>query len=131
MQEVLFLCSHGGAKSVMAASYFNRLAAERDLPFVAIAAAAEEPYDAVPAPVADFLDDEGFDVRPFKPHQVAPEEVGKAAKIVTMGCNVPDAETGRTVRWDDVPQPSADLEGAAAAIREHVEALAEELDGGG
>ena len=131
MQEILFLCAHGGAKSVMAASYFNRLAAERDLPFVAIAAAAEEPYDAVPAPVADLLDDEGFDVRPFKPHQAAPEEVGKAAKIVTMGCNVPAAEAGRTVRWDDVPQPSADLEGAAAAIREHVQALAEELDGGG
>lgn len=64
MREILFLCSHGGAKSVIAASYFNRLAAERDLPFVAVAAAAEDPYDAVPAPVADYLDDEGLMARP-------------------------------------------------------------------
>src|SRR5688572_7937554 len=117
MKEILFLCTHGGAKSVMAASFFNRLAAERDLPFVAVAAAAEDPYDTVPAPVADYLHDEGFDVRPFKPHQVAPAEVGKAARVVTMGCSVSGAE-GEAVRiesWDDVPQPSLDLEAAAAA----------------
>ena len=132
MKEILFLCSHGGAKSVIAASYFNRLAGERDLPFVAVAASADEPYDAVPAAVADYLHDEGFDVRPFKPHQAAPGEVGKAARIVTIGCSIPGAEDDaeRIESWDDVPQASEDLEGAVAAIREHVNALAEELDAG-
>jgi protein-tyrosine-phosphatase len=131
MRAILFLCSHGGAKSVIAASYFNRLAAERNLPFVAVAASTEDPYDSVPPPVSDYLHGEGFDVRPFKPHQVVPSEVGKAARIVTMGCDVPAAEGApdRVERWDDVPQPSVDLERAAAAIREHVAALAEELDG--
>ncbi|HEU4886345.1 MAG TPA: hypothetical protein VFV49_00555 [Thermoanaerobaculia bacterium] len=125
MKEVLFLCQHGGAKSVIAVSHFNRLAAERGLPFVASAAAAEDPYDAVPTPVADYLQRDGFDVRALVPHHVAPEEIERAARIVTIGCDV----SGAHERWDDVPAASEDLEGSVAAIRRHVEALAEDLDG--
>ena len=122
--RVLFLCQHGGAKSVIAAAYFNRLADERGLPFEATSAAAEEPYDAVPAPVADHLERDGFDVRELKPHHVTQDEIESAARIVAIDCQIPGAE-----RWDDVPPASEDLEGSAAAIRRHVEALAEELDG--
>lgn len=125
MKGILFLCQHGGAKSVIAASYFNQLAAERGLPFVASSAAAEDPYDAVPGPVADYLDREGFDVRALTPHQVAPGEIETAARVVTIGCDLP----GTHERWDDVPAASEDLEGSVAAIRRHVEALAEDLDG--
>lgn len=129
--NILFVCTHGGAKSVMAASYFNRLAQERALDFVAVAAAAEEPYDAVPAPVADHLQREGLDVRAFRPHRVAADEIGTAARIIAIDCNVPGAEGGAAgmERWDDVPQASVDLDGSAAAIRRHVEALAEALAG--
>ncbi|HET8774648.1 MAG TPA: hypothetical protein VFP80_12670 [Thermoanaerobaculia bacterium] len=125
MQEILFLCQHGGAKSVIAASYFNRLAAERGLPFVAASAAAEDPYEAVPAPVADHLQDEGLDVRDLRPHHAAPEELAAAARIVAIGCDVPGAHE----RWDDVPAASEDLDGAVAAIRRHLDALAGDLDG--
>lgn len=124
MKEILFLCQHGGAKSVVAASHFNRLAAERGLPFVASSAAAEDPYDAVPAPVADYLEREGFDVRQLEPHHAAPDEIASAARIVTIGCDLPGAHE----RWDDVPAASEDLEGSVAAIRRHVQALAEDLD---
>jgi arsenate reductase (thioredoxin) len=124
MKEILFLCQHGGAKSVVAASHFNRLAAERGLPFVATAAAAEDPYDAVPTPVADYLLREGCDVRELEPHHVAPAEIETAARIVTIGCDL----AGAHERWDDVPAASEDLEGSVAAIRRHVEALAEDLE---
>jgi arsenate reductase (thioredoxin) len=129
MEEILFLCQHGGAKSVIAVSHFNRLAAERGLPFVAAAAAAEDPYEAVPAPVADHLQREGFDVRAFKPRQAEPGEISSAARVVTIGCEVPGAQGGAAVseRWDDVPAASEDLEGSVAAIRRHVEALAATL----
>lgn len=110
---------------MIAASHFNRLAAQRGLPFVATAAAAEDPYDAVPAPVAEYLHGEGFDVRALEPHHVAPEEIETAARIVTIGCDL----AGAHERWDDVPAASEDLEGSVAAIRRHVEALAEDLDG--
>lgn len=72
---VLFMCPHGGAKSVIAASYFNRLAREQTLPFMALAAAAEEPYDAVPPKVAELLGREGLSVGSFKPRRVEPADL--------------------------------------------------------
>src|SRR5688572_17857290 len=70
---VLFLCPHGGAKSVIAASYFNRLAKERGLTLTSVAAATEEPYDRVPPAVAASLAQEGIDVSNFRPRRVARE----------------------------------------------------------
>ena len=129
--QIVFLCPHGGAKSVIAASHFNRLAAERGLPFNAVAAASEEPYDAVPGPVADYLEREGFDVRAFKPRRAGGDEIAAAARVIAIGCSVSGsaADAVPAERWDDVPQASADLEGSVAAIRRHVDALAEDLRG--
>jgi arsenate reductase len=128
---ILFLCPYGGAKSVIAASYFNRLAQECALPYVAVAASAEDPYAAVPAPVADFLERDGMDVRSFKPRHFEPSDVQGAARVVSIDCDLAAANlTGTAVeRWDDVPKVSEDLPASADAIRRHVEALAEELRG--
>jgi arsenate reductase len=133
--SVLFLCPYGGAKSVIAASYFNRLAEQQALPYVAIAAAAEEPYSAAPAPVAEFLQREGIDVRTFKPRHVAAEDVNGAAKVVSIDCNLDAVALGGAIveRWDDVPKVSDGVDASASAIRRNVEtlvaALAEELRG--
>lgn len=126
---VLFLCPYGGAKSVIAASYFNRLAEKHALPYVGVAAAAEKPYDAVPAPVAGFLERDGFDVRAFKPRHVEAEDVKTATKVISIDCNLVGVDvTGAAVeRWDDVPKVSVDLDASAAAIRRHVEILVAEL----
>lgn len=122
--DVLFLCSHGGAKSVIAASYFNRLAEEHALPYAATAASTEDPYETVPEPVADFLLDDGYDVRRFTPRSVEARDVSNATMIVAIGCELPGAQVER---WEDVPAASDDLAGSAAAIRRHVEALIQEL----
>jgi chromate transporter len=129
-QTIVFLCQRGGAKSVMAASYFNRIAERTGLPFVAEAAAAEEPYAEVLAPVVRLLDDEGIDVASYKPRRVEESDLRDAERIVGVDCNLdgltldPDSVVER---WDDVPKVGEDLEGSAAAIRRHVEALAAEL----
>ena len=129
--KVLFLCSRGGAKSVLAASYFNRFANELELPYVAVAASAEEPYSAVPAPVAEFLQRDGIDVRSFQPRHVEEDDLRGASRVVSIGCSLdtPEPSEATVERWDDVPQPSDDLSASAAAIRRHVEALAKELRG--
>jgi arsenate reductase (thioredoxin) len=129
-EKVLFLCPYGGAKSVIAMQYFNRIAEERQLPFVAVAAAAEEPYDAVPPKVAAFLEDEGFDVDEFKPRRVAPMEIELASRVVSIGCDLTKLETNGAAiqQWNDVPMVSEDLAGSAAAILEHVKELAKSLE---
>jgi protein-tyrosine-phosphatase len=78
----------------MATSYFNRLAEQRALPYFAVAAAAEEPYAAVPAPVAGLLQRDGFDVSAFKPRHVEERDVNGAARIVTIDCNLDAIDLG-------------------------------------
>lgn len=121
-RTVVFACPHGGAKSVIAASYFNRIAAEEALPYVAVAVAAEDPYAEVPPAVAALLGRDGFDVRAFRPRHIETKDVENAARVVTIDCDVAGAET-----WDDVPLVSVDPEASAAAIRRHVLQLAKEL----
>lgn len=126
---VLFLCPFGGAKSVIAASLFNRMARAGNLPFSAVAAAVEAPYESVPPPVADFLEREGFAVRAFKPRGVERADVLAASKIVSIDCDLTPIDLdGATVeRWDDVPKVSDDLPGSVAAIRARVDELIAKL----
>lgn len=132
MKTILFLCPHGGAKSVIAASYFNRLAREGGLPFVAAAAAAEDPYGAVPEPVAAMLHDEGFDVHSFRPRRAEAGEIDAANRIVSIDCDPATLPAGRAgvEEWTDVPMASEDLPGSASAIRRHVAMLMEQLRAG-
>ena len=117
--EILFLCPHGGAKSVIAATYLN----QAGLPFTGVAAAAEDPYDAVPAPVVELL---GAEAAELKPRSVEPADLERAARVIVIGCNVDGVNVER---WDDVPNVSDDFDGSVAAIRRHVDALVAELRG--
>src|SRR5262245_2434537 len=71
---VLLVCEHGSVKSLMAASLFNQEAAERHLPFHAIARGVT-PDPSVPAPIAAALGREGFDVQDFVPTRFSPTDV--------------------------------------------------------
>ncbi len=129
-RKILFLCQHGGAKSVIAASYFNRLAEQQSLPYLAVAAAAEDPYAAVPPLVAEFLQRDGLDVRSFSPRHVEAGDVSSAARVVSIDCNLQDVVVSSNLeRWDDVPPASDGVDASASAIRRHVEALAKDLRG--
>lgn len=128
-ETVLFLCPHGAAKSLIAATTFNRLAEERGLAMSASAAATEEPYAEVPAAVAEFLESDGIDVSAFRARRVASSDLEAAARVVTIDCDpatIP-ASSATVERWDDVPKVSADLHGSIAAIRRHVAELVDEL----
>ena len=126
---VLFICPQGGAKSLIAASYFNQLAEREALPYVATAAAAETPYDAVPDAVAELLAHEGLAVASFKPRHVTASDFEAAARVVSIDCDLTKVEVRDIAveRWDDVPKVSEDLPGSAASIRRHVKAMVDQL----
>ena len=128
-KTVAFMCPYGGAKSVIAMSYFNQLAEREELPYTAVAVSAEKPYDAVPENVAAFLANEGFTVTSFKPREVQAADLESAAKVISIDCDLTklDAHGATIERWDDVPKVSVDLPASAAAIRKHVEKLVAQL----
>ena len=125
---VLFICPHGAAKSVLASAYFQRLAKERGLN-VRVDAAGIEPQEAVSTVVKEHLERNGYSVPVTKPRAVTKEELNQADVVISLGCDVSRLPvTPRTLRkWDEVPGPSEDFNGADEAIRNRVMALVEEL----
>ncbi len=125
--DVLFVCPHGAAKSVIAAAYCRQLAAERGI-VLRVASAGTEPEPAVPPPVVAALASEGIDLSEYRPRQLTREDIARAGQVITIGCDVSEfASAGKPIeRWDDVPLVSDGLEAARVAIRTHVVRL---LDG--
>ncbi len=99
-ENVLFVCLHGSAKSLIAAEYFNRLATARGLGARAVSAGTE-PDDAIPPHVVGGLANDGIDVAGRRPR----------------------AGARRIERWDDVPAVSEDFAKARTAIVARVTAL--------
>jgi arsenate reductase len=127
-RTVLFLCPHAAAKSVFAAAFFERLAAERGLAARADAAGIEPDPETNPAVVAA-LAAEGIDVGRHRPRRVTTEELASAWRVVSLGCDIDGIAPVDVAieRWDDVPQVSADLPVAREAIRRRVAALMDTL----
>jgi arsenate reductase len=126
--QIVFLCPHGAAKSIIAAAYCQQLADRENVPLCATAAGTEP--DAVVAPaVLELLRREGIDIADQRPRRVTPEELVAAARIVSLGCDLGDIQTAGMVveHWDDVPPPSQNLLLARDRIRAHVEQLLETL----
>jgi arsenate reductase (thioredoxin) len=127
-QTIIFLCPHAAAKSVIAAAYFNRIAKERGLDFVADAAGTE-PQEAVSPAVVKLLAEEGIDVSQHKPRRVTELELKTAYRLVSLGCPIeelaiaPDAVED----WSDVPPPSQDLLKTRDKIGGHIQKFLDDL----
>lgn len=123
-EDIVFLCPHGAAKSVIAAAYYQQLADEQNLPLRATAAGTEPDAEVSPA-VVELLRMEGIDVADQRPRRVTPEELATARRIISLGCDLGDlARPGMVIEhWDDVPPPSQNLRVARDRIRTHVEQL--------
>ena len=106
-RSIVFVCLHGSAKSLMAAEYFRRLAAQRGLT-VDVTSAGTDPSHEVPPSVVTGLLEDGIDVRGYRPRSVTREELAKAWRIIAFGCDLGEVgPSGLCVdQWDDVPPAS-------------------------
>lgn len=130
MGDVLFVCQHGNVKSVMAASYFNRLAVERGMPYRASARGSQVDTPEVPAAIATKLRAEGFEVNAYRAAPATAADLQAAKRIVLIETSLPSASVdsaSKAERWDDVPPASIDYSAASAALRAHIEKLLDEL----
>jgi arsenate reductase (thioredoxin) len=128
--QILFVCLHGAAKSVVAATHFERLAAARGLRARATFAGTEPDPEILPRVVQELLA-EGVDVRALRPRQVTESDVAWASRVITFGCEVTAPADGPPVeRWDDVPAVSEGYGTARATIDAHLVRLIAELQTG-
>jgi protein-tyrosine-phosphatase len=123
---VLFVCLHGAAKSVLAAAHFQRLADRRGLG-VRADFAGTEPEPAIAPGVLEALRAEGIDLGARRPRRVTPEEMARAWRVISFGCDLDGLAPGaRIVRWDDVPAVGENYDTARAAIDARVAGLLED-----
>jgi arsenate reductase (thioredoxin) len=128
VQQVLFMCPHGAAKSVLASAYFERLAKERGLN-VRVRSAGTEPDATIAPAVAAHLQRQGYTASTAAPRKATADDLAQADLVISLGCDLSGlpAPRGTLLRWDDVPAPSADFARADEAIRAKVIALVDEL----
>jgi protein-tyrosine-phosphatase len=125
---VLFVCEHGAAKSVIAAAFFDKLAKERGLPHRAAFRGVNP--DAALNPVAKKgLEQDGVDTRGWKPVPVTQKDVEEAARIITLGCSLPQGiqVSRQLTNWNDIPSPSQNYSDARDQIKRQVRTLVDSL----
>jgi protein-tyrosine-phosphatase len=126
--RIIFVCEHGAAKSVIAAAYFNKLAAERGLRERATYRGAS-PQPELSAAALKGLRDDGLTAPTGKPTAVTLDDVNGATHIFTIGCSLPAhaASSGKADNWADVPELSEGYAASRDAIKKHVEYLIDQL----
>lgn len=126
---VVFVCEHGSAKSLLAASLFQRMAKERGVA-VRTLSRGTTPDTSVPAVVAESLRADGFDVASFRPQALTEADVAGSTRVVAMGADLGPlgVKAGdRVVRWDGVPSVATNYADARRDLAGRIDKLLDEL----
>lgn len=124
---VLFVCEHGAARSAIASAYFNRIAGEKSLDYVAIFRGTD-PDTVLTSGTAAGLTRDGFDVRGYNPMKVTLADLEGASKIVTFDCRIPFDSDKPVTAWNGIPPISKDYEVAREEIVTKFRELIRELE---
>lgn len=86
--QIVFVCEHGSAKSVIATAYFNKIARERNLPWRAIARGTH-PDSEISPKTKQLLKEDGLLDTSLKPQLLSQGDVDSAKKVY-MFTTLPD-----------------------------------------
>lgn len=127
-KEVLFVCTHGAARSPIAAAYFNKIAKEKNLNYHAVFRGTE-PDKVLTKETISGLAKDDFQIDNWKPEKVSNNDIAKAHKIVTFDCSLPenDSSEKNLEQWNGTPSISKDYDKARNSIEAKVRVLAEQL----
>jgi len=121
--NIIFVCEHGAAKSVIAAAHFNRLASQMGLDMYAVARGTH-PDEKFSLQAVKGLSEEGLTPAEATPQKLTSEELQTAQRVITF-CDLPteyQPET-RIEHWEDVPPVSKNYETARNIIIERIHQL--------
>jgi arsenate reductase len=126
-QTIVFVCEHGAARSILAAAYFNKLAAKTGLKFQAVARGTNPDNEISPKAVAG-LPKDGLTPTELIPQKLSLADVESAQRIVSF-CELPEAYQKKAIieQWDSIPPVSENYEKARDAILERLTSLMEKL----
>jgi protein-tyrosine-phosphatase len=120
---VVFVCEHGAAKSLLAASYFNKLANEMGLDLRAIARGTNPDQELSPQTVAG-LSKDGLQPTESTPQKLNDADLQNAQRVITF-CELPVKyeQQSAVEHWDGIPPVSENYEQARDLIIERIRQL--------
>lgn len=118
--NIIFVCEHGAAKSVIAAAHFNRLASQMGLDMYAVARGTHPDEELSPQTLRG-LSEEGLTPTEPVPQKLTVTELRSAQRVITF-CDLPAEYPQQTPgeHWEDVPPASERYEKARDVIVEHI-----------
>jgi arsenate reductase len=127
-QIILFVCEHGAARSTIAAAYFNKIAKEQGLNYVAVFKGTDPDTVLTPGTAKGLVKD-SFDISGWTPKLVSAQDIKDAYKIVTFDCKLPtqDSISIPADQWNGIPAISTSYDIARNEIVERVNQLITEL----
>ena len=125
---ILFVCEHGAARSTIAAAYFNKLAKEQGLKYVAVFKGIDPDTVLTPGTAKGLVKD-SFDISGWTPKLVLDQDIKDAYKIVTFDCKLPTKDSSfiPVEQWNGIPPISKDYNVARNEIVEKVNELITQL----
>jgi arsenate reductase (thioredoxin) len=124
---IVFVCEHGAAKSIIAASYFNRLAREKNLSLHAVARGTHPDAELSVNGVAGLRED-GLTPTESIPTSLTWEDIESAQHIVSF-CDLPEEYHQKTIveHWRDIPPVSENYGQSRDAIVARLQKLIDDL----
>jgi arsenate reductase len=126
---VVFACRNGVSMSVWSALTFDRLAANRGLPFRAAARATTTNYSQVPARMRLALLLDGLFAGRYHPIVLTPDDVVKGTRLILIDVDLPHTvrPQGSVERWTGFPPMREDYWASRAALQLRIEDLVARL----
>jgi protein-tyrosine-phosphatase len=126
-REIVFVCEHGAALSVVSAAYFNKLAKEQHLDMHAIARGIT-PQESLANSATNGLKADGVPSEVQKPQALSQDDLSQSDYVVTFFPLTEKYSTNVPVEsWNDVPPTGAGYDKSRDAILKHMQPLLEKL----
>jgi arsenate reductase (thioredoxin) len=127
-KKIIFVCHHGAAKSVIAASYFNKLAKERNLNYVA-EFRGTDPDSAVAPGAKEGLAKDNVVVPDAKPQKLTISDTANAERIILFTPVPADITNSiKSENWSAIQNIDGDYESRKNAIVKKINELLDMLE---
>jgi arsenate reductase len=129
-RQLVFVCEHGAALSVISAAYFNKLAKEQHLNVHAVARGVT-PQENLSVQATAGLKNDGLAPEIQKPLALSRPELDSAERVITF-FPLPDeyATSALVESWDDVTWRPGSYEKSRNAILKHMQKLLDRIKAG-
>jgi arsenate reductase (thioredoxin) len=127
-KKIIFVCEHGAAKSVIAASYFNKMAKERNLDYVAECRGTFPDSVVSPAIKQNLTREKVFDPN-TKTQKLVISDTANVDRIILFTSLPPALITNiKTENWSTIQNVDADYEKRRDAIVKKINELLDSLE---